>query len=72
MIRMSNISWRFLSVWRRNLIVYRKIWKVNFLVPLLEPAFYILAFGLGFQGLVQGSHLWRQGARPTPSSWPRP
>jgi lipooligosaccharide transport system permease protein len=54
MIRMSNISWRFMSVWRRNLIVYRKIWKVNFLVPLLEPAFYILAFGLGFQGLVQG------------------
>lgn len=52
MIRMSNISWRFLSVWRRNLIVYRKIWKVNFLVPLLEPAFYILAFGLGFQGLI--------------------
>jgi len=54
MIRPSNISWRFLSVWHRNLIVYRKIWKVNFLVPLLEPAFYILAFGLGFQGLVDG------------------
>ncbi len=52
MIRFGNISWRFLSVWRRNLIVYRRIWKVNFLVPLLEPAFYILAFGLGFQGLV--------------------
>ncbi len=52
MIRMRNISWRFLSVWQRNLIVYRKIWKVNFMVPLLEPAFYILAFGLGFQGLV--------------------
>jgi len=52
MIQLGNISWRFLSVWRRNLIVYRRIWKVNFLVPLLEPAFYILAFGLGFQGLV--------------------
>jgi len=52
MIQPGNISWRFLSVWRRNLIVYRRIWKVNFLVPLLEPAFYILAFGLGFQGLV--------------------
>ncbi len=52
MIKPGNISWRFLSVWRRNLIVYRRIWKVNFLVPLLEPAFYILAFGLGFQGLV--------------------
>ncbi len=52
MIRLGNISWRFLSVWRRNLIVYRRIWKVNFLVPLLEPGFYILAFGLGFQGLI--------------------
>ena len=52
MIRLGDISWRFLSVWRRNLIVYRRIWKVNFLVPLLEPAFYILAFGLGFQGLI--------------------
>jgi len=54
MIDLNNISWRFVSVWRRNLIVYRKIWKVNFMVPLLEPAFYILAFGLGFQGLVEG------------------
>ena len=53
MIRFSNISWRFGSVWRRNLIVYRRIWKVNFLVPLLEPALYILAFGLGFQGLIK-------------------
>ncbi len=54
MIKFSNITWLFLSVWRRNLIVYRRIWKVNFLVPLLEPAFYILAFGFGFQGLVSG------------------
>lgn len=54
MIQLANLSWRFLSVWRRNLIVYRKIWKVNFMVPLLEPAFYILAFGLGFQGLIEG------------------
>ncbi len=50
------ISWRFLSVWKRNLIVYRRIWQVNFLVPLLEPAFYILAFGLGFQGLISDIH----------------
>ncbi|MDD2466365.1 MAG: ABC transporter permease [Desulfobulbus sp.] len=54
MIDFNNISWLFLSVWRRNLIVYRRIWKVNFLVPLFEPAFYILAFGLGFKGLVSG------------------
>jgi lipooligosaccharide transport system permease protein len=49
---LSNLSWRFLRVWWRNVIVYRQIWKVNFLVPLLEPAFYILAFGLGFRTLV--------------------
>jgi lipooligosaccharide transport system permease protein len=48
----SNLSWRFLRVWWRNLVVYRRIWKVNFLVPLLEPAFYILAFGLGFRRIV--------------------
>jgi lipooligosaccharide transport system permease protein len=47
-----NLSWRFLRVWWRNVIVYRRIWKINFLVPLFEPAFYIFAFGLGFRNLV--------------------
>jgi lipooligosaccharide transport system permease protein len=51
---LSAISPRFRHVWFRNLITYRRIWKVNFLVPLLEPAFYILAFGLGFSGLIGG------------------
>jgi lipooligosaccharide transport system permease protein len=50
----TAISWRFRHVWFRNLITYRRIWKVNFLVPLLEPGFYILAFGLGFSGLIGG------------------
>ena len=50
----SHLSWLFLRVWYRNLIVYRRIWKVNFLAPLLEPAFYILAFSLGFRKLVGG------------------
>lgn len=53
-VRANALSWRFLYVWRRNLVTYRRIWKVNFLVPLLEPGFYILAFGLGFSGLVGG------------------
>lgn len=48
----SRFSWRFLQVWRRNFIVYRRIWKVNFLVPLLEPLFYIVAFAVGFRHLV--------------------
>jgi lipooligosaccharide transport system permease protein len=48
----TPLSWRFLRVWQRNLIVHRRIWQVNFLVPLLEPIFYIMAFGLGLGGLV--------------------
>ncbi len=51
-VSLSAISTRFRHVWMRNLITYRRIWKVNFLVPLFEPAFYILAFGLGFSGLI--------------------
>ena len=50
----AAISWRFLTVWRRNLVTYQKIWKVNFITPLVEPLLYILAFGLGFSGLVEG------------------
>ena len=52
MIDPAAFSWRFLRVWQRNLVTYRKIWKVNFLTPLFEPLFYILAFGLGFSGLI--------------------
>lgn len=50
----KKISWRFWSVWRRNLTVYRESWKVNFMPPLLEPLFYLLAFGVGFSGLISG------------------
>lgn len=51
-VDLSAISFRFRHVWIRNLITYRRIWRVHFLTPLMEPAFYILAFGLGFSGLI--------------------
>ena len=58
MIDPALFSLRFLRVWERNLVVYKKIWKVNFLTPLLEPLFYILAFGLGFSGFdCDGGHV---------------
>ncbi len=47
-----NLTWRFVRVWRRNLLVNRKTWKINFLPPLLEPLFFILAFGMGLGALV--------------------
>jgi lipooligosaccharide transport system permease protein len=42
-----RITRRFIRVWQRNWFVYLKTWKINFLPPLLEPIFYLLAFGAG-------------------------
>lgn len=47
-----NISRLSLRVWRRDLEVYLTTWKTNFLPPLLEPVFYVLAFGLGVGSLI--------------------
>lgn len=47
-----DISSRFIRVWDRNFVVYRKIWLVNFLTPLLEPLFYLLAFGMGLSAFI--------------------
>jgi lipooligosaccharide transport system permease protein len=47
-----TITWRFIRVWQRNWDVYIKTWKINFLPPILEPIFYLLAFGAGLGYLV--------------------
>lgn len=41
-----------LGVWQRNFIVYRQNWKISFIAPILEPLFYLLAFGYGLSSLV--------------------
>lgn len=51
-----DISRRFIKVWRRNLSVYQQTWKISFLPPLLEPLFYLLAFGIGFSTMIDGVH----------------
>lgn len=51
-MKSGNISHRFLRVWQRNWIVYRRTWKISFVPPLLEPLFYLLAFGVGLSSLV--------------------
>ncbi len=40
-------------MWNRNLLVYRKIWLVNFLVPLMEPLLYLAAFGIGLSAFIE-------------------
>ena len=41
-----------MKVWQRNFTVYQRIWKINFLPPLLEPLFYLFAFGAGLGALI--------------------
>ncbi len=48
----ANVSSRTWRVWQRDMDVYRKTWKTNFLPPLLEPVFYVLAFGLGLGSMI--------------------
>jgi len=48
----GRVTLRFLSVWRRNLVTFQRIWKITFLTPLLEPILYIIAFGLGFSTMI--------------------
>ena len=52
----TRYSTRFIRVWQRNLIVYAKIWKIVFIPPLLEPIFYLVAFGVGLGVLVGSMH----------------
>jgi len=50
--RLSTVPNGILRVWQRNYIVYRQNWTVSFLPPILEPLFYLLAFGYGLSALV--------------------
>jgi lipooligosaccharide transport system permease protein len=47
-----DLSRRFVRVWQRNFVVYRKTWKIGFIPPLLEPLFYLAAFGVGLGVMV--------------------
>jgi lipooligosaccharide transport system permease protein len=48
----GNVSWRSLRVWQRNAEVLLETWFLTFLPPLLEPIFYVLAFGFGLGSLI--------------------
>lgn len=50
--RPTQFSFRVFRVWQRNYEIYLQNWKISFIPPLLEPLFYILAFGVGLSVLV--------------------
>src|SRR5256885_4099511 len=43
-----------LAVWRRNLAVHLRVWKLNLVAPIIEPVISILGFGWGIGALVIG------------------
>src|SRR5437879_10552234 len=43
-----------LAIWRRNVIVHLRVWKLNLVAPIIEPIISVLGFGLGIGALVAG------------------
>src|SRR6185369_8551039 len=43
-----------LAVWRRNLVVHLRVWKLNLVAPIIEPVISVAGFGLGIGALVAG------------------
>src|SRR6266576_7069418 len=43
-----------LAVWRRNVLVHMRVWKMNLVAPIIEPVISVLGFGWGIGALVAG------------------
>src|SRR2546430_10356658 len=41
-----------LAVWRRNVAVHLRLWKLNLVAPIIEPVISVLGFGWGIGALV--------------------
>jgi len=50
--RLPTLSLRFVPVWRRNFLVWRKLVIPSILGNLADPAFYMLGLGYGLGGLL--------------------
>jgi lipooligosaccharide transport system permease protein len=47
-----RLSWRFLPVWRRNFLVWRKLFVERLVTNVVEPLLTIVAFGYGLGSLL--------------------
>ena len=52
MLRLPQLSGRFIPVWRRNLLVWRKLAIASILGNIADPLLYMLALGYGLGSLV--------------------
>jgi lipooligosaccharide transport system permease protein len=41
-----------LAIWRRNVIVHLRVWKMNLVAPIIEPIISVVGFGFGIGALV--------------------
>ena len=54
-LAIGNVDLRdALAVWRRNVTVHLRVWKMNLVAPIIEPVISILGFGWGIGALVLG------------------
>ena len=51
-VRIPQFSIRFVPVWRRNLLVWRKLAIASVLGNIADPLLYMLALGYGIGALV--------------------
>jgi lipooligosaccharide transport system permease protein len=49
----DGVSWRCIRVWQRNIVVWKRCWKISFLPPMFEPVLFILAFGAGLGAFIK-------------------
>lgn len=55
MIAVTQINLRdAFAVWRRNISVHLRVWKLNLVAPIIEPVISVMGFGLGIGALVAG------------------
>src|SRR6266581_6628593 len=55
MLAAGHINFRDgLAVWRRNIVVHLRVWKLNLVAPIIEPVISVLGFGWGIGALVAG------------------
>src|SRR5690606_39729326 len=44
--------WRVRGVWRHELALYKRYWKSQSFASMVEPTFFLLAFGYGFGSMI--------------------
>src|SRR6478672_12385004 len=50
---LPQFSWRFLPIWRRNFLVWRKLAVASVLGNIADPLITLIAFGYGLGSLLQ-------------------